>query len=365
MPRLNRERLGFCDLPESDFDPDSDSDGVRRYMVAGIRLQDSRLRGSPSYRSNNTGVERARLLAVPLCARVGRMSSSDTLTLQPSRLSQGMRTVMLSSLCFGSMAVCVGIATREMPASQVAFFRFLGSFLVMLGATRGRGLRVKPGNLAPIILRGVVGAAAIIFYFVGIAGVGPGLATLIQNTYPVFAAIFAGVFLGERMSGRLAIALGLNLIGVGVIVLGPESQIQVRIGLGVASAAGSAVLAGAAVTAVRHLRRSESASLITTWFMGVAMLATSPSLLWGLPPLTPRLVAALLGVVLTSIGGQWLLHHGLGFTTAAQGSLAAASNVLVATVLGALITGEGLTPEMFAGGALMFGAIILASRSGS
>lgn len=290
------------------------------------------------------------------------MSSSDAITLRPSLLSPGMRTVLLSSLCFGSMAVCVGIAAREMPAGQVAFFRFLGSFLVMLVATRGRGLRVQPGNLGPVLLRGIVGAVAVILYFVGIAGVGPGLATLIQNTYPVFASIFAGIFLGEALTGRLALALGLNLAGVAAIVLGPESHLQSRIGLGVASAAASAVLAGTAVTAVRHLRRSESASLITTWFMGVASLATLPTLLWGLPPITPTLAVALVGVALTSIGGQWLLHHGLGFTTAAQGSLAAGSNVLVATVLGSLVTGEGLTPAMLAGGTLMFGAIVLASR---
>lgn len=291
------------------------------------------------------------------------MTGSDVIVAQRALHLQGLRTVLLSSLCFGSMAVCVGLAAREMEAGQVAFFRFLGSFVVMLAATRGHGLRVKPGNLVPVVLRGLVGAAAVLLYFIGIGGVGPGLATLIQNTYPVFASIFAAFFLGERLSGRLGIALGLNLAGVAVIVLGPGAHIESRITLGAMSAAASAVLAGTAVTAVRHLRQSESASLITTWFMGVATLATLPTLLSGLPPITPTLVTALLGVVLTSITGQWLLHHGLGFTTAAQGSLAAASNVLVATLLGALVTGEALTASMFAGGALMFSAIVLASRT--
>lgn len=294
------------------------------------------------------------------------MNAAARSSTPPARplLAAGIRTVLLSSLCFGSMAVCVGLAAREMGAAQIAFFRFLGSFAVMLAATRGRGLRVKPGNLGAVVMRGLIGAAAITLYFVGIGGVGPGLATLIQNTYPVFASIFAAIFLGERLTGRLGAALALNLTGVAVIVLGPGVQLESRVALGAISAAASAVLAGTAVTAVRHLRRSESASLITTWFMGVAAVATLPALLPGLPPVTPTLVAALLGVVLTSIAGQWLLHHGLGFTTAAQGSLAAASNVLVATVLGALFTGEAVTGAMLAGGALMFSAIVLASRAG-
>ena len=291
------------------------------------------------------------------------MTRTDVIALRPPILSQGLRTVLLASLCFGSMAVCVGLASREMPSSQVAFFRFLGSFAVMLAATRGRGLRVQPGNLLPVVLRGLVGALAVVLYFIGIGAIGPGLATLIQNTYPIFASIFAAFFLGERLSGRLGVALGLNVVGVAVIALGPDTHLGSRLTLGVLSSAASAVLAGTAVTAVRHLRRSESASLITTWFMGIAALATLPTLLSGLPPITPSLVAALLGVIVTSITGQWLLHHGLGFTTAAQGSLAAASNVLVATLLGALVTGEALTTSMFAGGTLMFGAIVLASRA--
>jgi drug/metabolite transporter (DMT)-like permease len=231
----------------------------------------------------------------------------------------------------------------------------------MLVATRGRDLRPRPGSLGPLIFRGLVGAAAITLYFVGIAGVGAGLATLIQNTYPVFASILAALFLAERFSSRLGMALALNLAGVAIIVLAPGVGLAVHSVVGALSAAASAVLAGAAVTAVRHLRRREGASLITTYFMGVAAIATLPTLAWGLPAATPTLVAALVGVVLTSIAGQWLLHHGLGYATAAQGSLAAATNVLAATTLEAAVFGRTITPTMVAGAVLMFSAIALAS----
>lgn len=291
------------------------------------------------------------------------MTGSDVVRERPAVLPQGVRTILLSSLCFGTMAVCVGLASRQMGAGEIAFFRFLGSFTVMLAATRGRGLRPKAGNVGPLVLRGLIGAGAITLYFIGISGLGAGLATLIQNTYPVFASIFAASFLRERLTPRLAGALALNLVGVAVIVLGPGKGIESRTAVGAFAAAGSAILAGGAVTAVRHLRRSEGASLITTWFMGVAAVATLPTLFAGLPPITPSLVVALVGVILSSIAGQWLMHHGLGHATAAQGSLAAASNVLVATVLGALVTGESLGFMTLAGGALMFSAIALASRA--
>lgn len=278
-------------------------------------------------------------------------------------LPRGVGIILTSSLCFGTMAVCVHLAAREMGAGQIAFFRFLGSFAVMLVATRGRGLRPQPGNLLPLAFRGLIGAAAITFYFIGIAGVGAGLATLIQNTYPVFASIFAAVLLGEALSRRIGAALLLNLTGVLIVVLEPGLHLESRSALGALSAAASALMAGGAVTAVRHLRRSESASLITTYFMGVAGLATMPTLLFGLPPFTPTLVLALLGVILSSIAGQWLLHHGLGYATAAQGSLAAATNILAATALEAMVFGKEITPIMLVGGALMFSAIVLVSRA--
>jgi len=288
------------------------------------------------------------------------MTGSDVAAERRLFLPQGVGVILCSSACFGVMAVCVNLAAREMGAGQIAFFRFLGSFLVMLAITRGAGLQPQPGNLGALVLRGAVGATAIVLYFIGIAGAGAGLATLIQNTYPVFASIFAALLLGERLSSRLGLALLLNLVGVGTVVVGPGLSLESRAVTGALAAAASAVFAGVAVTAVRHLRQSEGASLITTYFMGVAGLITLPTLLAGLPPATPALVGALLGVVFSSIAGQWLLHHGLGYTTAAQGSLAAATNVLAATSLEAAVFGKAVGPTMLIGALFMFAAIVIA-----
>ena len=118
--------------------------------------------------------------------------------------------------------------------------------------------------------------------------------------------------------------------------------------------------AGGAVATARHLRESESASLITIYFMAVGSILTVPSLAYGLPAVSPLLVAALAGVVLTSALGQWLLHHGLGYASATQGSLACATSVITATTLEAALLGEHLSPHTFVGASLMVVAIGLA-----
>lgn len=292
------------------------------------------------------------------------MAGSGAIVERRILVPAGIGPILLSSVCFGVMAVCVHLAAHDMAAPQIAFFRFAGSFGVMLAATRGRRLRPKPGNLGALVFRGLVGAVAITLYFVGIGGVGAGLATLIQNTYPVFAAILAALFLGESFSPRLAMALALSLAGVAIVVLAPGATAGPDAVLGALSAAGSAVLAGAAVTTVRHLRRSENATLITTYFMGVAAIATVPTLFAGLPAATSPLALALLGVVLFSVAGQWLLHHGLGLATAVQGSLAAATSVVTATAIETLVLGKAITPATIVGAGLMFGAIAIATRRG-
>ena len=113
---------------------------------------------------------------------------------------------------------------------------------------------------------------------------------------------------------------------------------------------------------IRSLRSTESAAVITTYFMAVGAVVTAPTLLTGLPPMTPGLVLALSGVVVTSVAGQWLLHHGLGFASATQGSLTAATSVLTAAGLEAALLGHHLPAQALLGACFMLGAIALAAH---
>jgi drug/metabolite transporter (DMT)-like permease len=275
----------------------------------------------------------------------------------------GVGVILVASVLFGTMALFVRLAAREMPALQVTFVRFVGSLVILMVTTRGRGLAARRGSVAPLVVRGLIGAAAISLYFVAIAGAGAGLATLLQNGYPVFAASFAALLLGEPFSLRLVAALALSLAGIG-FVLGPEARLHPTVALGALAACGSALLSGGAVTAARHLRRTESASVITTWFMAVGALVTAPALAGGLPAPSVPLVLALVGVIVTSVAGQWLLHHGLGFISVARGSLMAATSVVTAAALEGLFLGQRLGPHVLVGACCMIAAIGLSADRG-
>lgn len=289
---------------------------------------------------------------------------APTLPLRPSAVRQGVGGILVASVLFGTMAVLVRLAAREMPAVQVTFVRFVGSLALLLVMTRGRGLRARRAFVGPLLVRGLLGAGAVTLYFVAIAGAGAGLATLLQNGYPVFAATFAAALLGEPLSRQLGVALVLNAGGAALVLL-PEARLHPGVALGALAACASALLSGGAVAAARHLRRTESASVITTWFMAVGAVVTAPALGLGLPPLTPSLVAALAGVVVTSVAGQWLLHHGLGYVPVARGSVMAATSVVTAAALEAALFAQWPGWHVVAGACCMFAAVALAADRGN
>lgn len=275
-------------------------------------------------------------------------------------LLNGVGVIFLASILFGAMAVFVRLAARDMGATQIAFVRFAGSLLILLFVTRGQGLAPRPGNLRRVVLRGVLGASAIVLYYHGIEGAGAGLATLLNCSYPIFTALFATTLMGERFHARLGYALTLSLLGV-VIVLNPRAGFSHTVLWGGLSALLAAVFAGGAVATARQLRASESALLITTYFMAVGAVLTAPALLVGVPPLSGPLLGALAGVVLTSVAGQVLLHQGLGFAPATQGSLAAATSVVTAGLLETLWLGHPLSGQSLIGAAFMVAAVGLAA----
>jgi drug/metabolite transporter (DMT)-like permease len=259
------------------------------------------------------------------------------------------------------MAVCVRLAVQDMPVMQVTFVRFMGSFVVLLAATRGRALWPQRGSVGKLLQRSLLGAFAISFYFVAIDLAGAGLATLLHSTYPVWTALFAVTLMGEAFTGRVVAALVLNVVGAALAIRGEMTIVPGIVTGGIFGLLGG-VLAGGAVATAGALRRTESASLITVWFMAVGAVVTAPSLLSGLPPITPRLALALVSLVVTSTGGQWLLHHGLGYVSATAGSLAAATSIVTAAVLEGFFLGEAVDAQVLIGGVLMLIAVGLAAQ---
>jgi drug/metabolite transporter (DMT)-like permease len=259
------------------------------------------------------------------------------------------------------MAVAVRLAAAHMDAVQIAFVRCSGSFLLLLVATRGQGLKPRRENWAAVALRGALGVSSLTLYYVAVAWAGAGLGTLLHCTYPVWTALYVGWRNKHRISTEVIVALVLNFVGAAVAI-GPNLEVgsSVRLGGGVALLAG--MLAGGAVATAGELRQSESTTLVTTWFMGTGAVLLLPSLAWGIPSMTVPLAATLIAVVGTSVIGQLLLHHGLGSVSATAAALATATSTITAALAEAALYGTPIPPRMLVAGVMMLGAVWLVGR---
>ena len=259
------------------------------------------------------------------------------------------------------MAVAVRVAAGGMDAVQVAWVRCAGSFFLLLAATGGRGLRPRRENWTQVALRGVLGASSLTLYYVAVAWAGAGLGTLLHCTYPVWTALWVAGRAGRGVGSRVVTALALNFAGAAV-ALGPNVAIGSSVRLGGVVALVAGMLAGAAVATAGELRQSESTTLVTTWFMGTGALLLLPSLAMGVPALTVPLAGALAAVVVTSVIGQLLLHHGLGTVSATAGALATATSTITAALAESALYGTSIPPRMLIAGAMMLGAVWLVGR---
>src|SRR5262245_41694923 len=137
----------------------------------------------------------------------------------PAAEHRALFLLVASSMGFGVMAFCAKLAAASgVGGAQVAFLRFASGLVpvVVSPALRRRALTWQRRGL--LFYRGFFGGTAVLLYFLTIDHVPVGMATLLNYTSPVFAGLFAALFIGERVQARVLPALAIALAGVFLVV---------------------------------------------------------------------------------------------------------------------------------------------------
>jgi drug/metabolite transporter (DMT)-like permease len=279
--------------------------------------------------------------------------------------ARGVAFLGLSAILFGGMAFLTKLAGARVPGSEMAAVRFaLGLALTLILAGAGVvSVRVPRPHLWLLLVRGFCGGVAVILFFTAIAHGNVGTATLLNFTSPVFTALLAWIFLRERLSAWVGLAFVLTGVGVTLVWRGTHAGPVSLLGwqsLGLLSA----VLAGAAVTAIRGLRRHEAVSAWTVFlfFNAVGLGCSAPFAAaafvwpdareWGL-------ILALSGL---SIAGQLLFTWSLAYVQAAISGVIQQVTVVVAFALGCLVLHEPLGGVQILGAGLTMAGAAWAAR---
>jgi drug/metabolite transporter (DMT)-like permease len=278
-----------------------------------------------------------------------------------------------SSALFAAMAVLAKVVSPRIPGPEIAFLRFaLGAAVVGVAWAAG-WIVVRPRRWRWLVSRGFFGGLSVLAYFAAIERIPVGVATLLNQTQPVFTMLFAWALLAERPRAGALAALPLTLMGVALIVGIRVGELEGGIGdfLGILSAIGS----GLAVTSIRATRRelaggdpSETAWSVFASFTIFGTLVTAPA---ALPPLgqwvspTGREWALLLGVGALSVGAQLIMTEALRHLSGVTSGIISQLTVVLTIAAGWFFLGEPLAPWFLAGTVLCLAGVVLAILTAS
>jgi len=266
--------------------------------------------------------------------------------------------LIVAALCFAAMAFTAKLASRTLPGDSIAFVRFAVMLLPL--ASPGLARRaVAFQRVDLLVYRGLFGGVAVLLYFLAIERIPVGLATLLNSTSPVWAVLFAALFLGERARPLVALPFAAALAGA-VLASGALSQPGggLRVGPWEALALVSSVLSGAAVVAIRAARRSEGSWAIYGSFTLCGALVTAPFAFAGWRWPDAREWGLLVAVGLASVAAQLLMTHAYRWVDNLRAGVILQLNVLATLALGAALLGERLAPSQLAGAALALAGVI-------
>jgi drug/metabolite transporter (DMT)-like permease len=184
-------------------------------------------------------------------------------------MDRGILFMLLASLSFAAMGGFAKVVSQILPPVEVTFFRnIFGVLLVGLSIWK-TPLQQTGGKFLLLIFRGSMGFMALLAYFYIMAHIPLGEAVTYNKTSPIFVAIFAYIFLKEKLQPSALLAIVVGFVGI-VLVAQPEGGNFDKYDiLGIFSGIGAAL----AYTSIRELRKYYDTRAIVMSFMGVGTLA--------------------------------------------------------------------------------------------
>ncbi|OOF10037.1 EamA family transporter [Salinivibrio sp. MA427] len=273
-----------------------------------------------------------------------------------SAIPVGIRFMLLSALGFALMSACVKyVAVNGIPVFEIVAARALVSLIISYTDVKRKGLSVWGNNKQLLLLRGVLGTAALMCVYYAVTTLPLAEATVLQYTHPVFTAVLGLVLLKERLQGATLVCITLCLIGLYVMVQPnlngniAEALPTFSVIIALLGALGSSM----AYVIVRKLSRTEDSSVIILYFPMVA-LPIATVLMWPqfvMPSLSLTLLLVLVGVF-TQVG-QYGLTKAMQTQQAGEASAYAYIQIVFSTLLGVWIFNEVPSIWTYLGGGLI------------
>jgi len=264
------------------------------------------------------------------------------------------------------MTLCVKNIDKRIPIYELVLFRSLLSLIITLFIIKIKNINPWGKNKPLLILRGVLGTIALVCIFYAIRDMPLSISTVIQYTYPIFISIFAGIFIKEKITRNIIIALIIGWIGI-LVILNPIqlSNINVEIkNFSILIAFLGAIFTALAYVTVKKLSFTENIYVIIEYFPLVSFITLLPLVIinWVTPNWDE--LFWIIGIGLFTQLGQTFLTLGLKNLPASEVSTINYLQVLFGSIWGILFFSEIININFLSGTLLvLLGTIISTTNS--
>ena len=193
-------------------------------------------------------------------------------------LNKGVKYMLIASFTFAIMGAFAKLASQHMSSLEVVFFRNIAGVILVGLAVLKKPMQHEGGKPFLLFFRGLMGFVALLAFFYNIAHISLGDAMTYSKTSPIFTALFAWLFLHEKLSLKGWGAVLLGFVGIVFITQPSGLGFSKYDLLGIFSGVGAAL----AYTSIRELKKYYDTRAIVLSFMGVGTLG--PILLFLISP---------------------------------------------------------------------------------
>lgn len=295
--------------------------------------------------------------------RAPRTLVSDIAALADSRPAfAALALMLLASLLLASMHGMVRFVSADLHPFEIAFFRNVFGFCVLIPWLMRIGRRAFATRRFPLhVVRGFFNAGSMLLWFLGLSLIPLAEATALSLASPLIATVGAILFLGEPMRGHRWLGLGLGIGGM-LAILRPGFA---EISLGAVAVLLSAVFVTVSKLIAKTLTRTESPTAIVAWLtlLMIPVTAIPAALVWQSP--TAAQLLLLLGIGALGTCGHLCLVNAYRLADVGLVEPLVFFRLIWAALLGFLVFAEIPDPGVWIGGLLIVAATThLARREG-
>ena len=267
---------------------------------------------------------------------------------------KSIKYMLISTFAFACMNVTVKYL-ENVSAYQIVFFRSASSLFFTFGFLLKNNIPILGNNKKILILRGVVGVTSMTLFFMSIKYLSVGTAVSLRYLAPIFAGIFAVIFMKEKIWPLQWLFFIMAFLGV-LVLKGFDSQINTT---GLTLVIIASITSGLVYNIISKIGKSEHPVVVVNYFMVIATLT--------------GLVLSLNSWV-NPVGIEWVLLFSLGvfgyygqvfmtkaFQSGKTDQIAPIKyvEVIFSVSLGLLVFNEIYTIWSFIGISLIIGSLIL------